>query len=53
MKLSTFGVFLLFLPLAITAVEGPEGYSSLAIMAFGACGCPCPQILLLLRKHGI
>ena len=30
----------------------PEGYFSLAIIAFGAFGCPCPQILLSLRKHG-
>ena len=31
-----FGVFPLFLPLAITAFGGPEGYFSLAIIAFGA-----------------
>ena len=28
--------FPLFLPLAITAFGGPEGYCSLAIIAFGA-----------------
>ena len=32
----TFGVFPLVLPLAITAFGGPEGYYSLAIIAFGA-----------------
>ena len=31
-----FGVFPLFLPLAITACGGPETYFSLAIIAFGA-----------------
>ena len=31
-----FGVYPLFLPLAITAFRGPEGYGSLAIIAFGA-----------------
>ena len=31
-----FGVFPLLLPLAITAFGGPEGYFSLAIIAFGA-----------------
>ena len=31
-----FGVFPLFLPLAIAAFGGPEGYLSLAIIAFGA-----------------
>ena len=31
-----FGVFPLFLPLAITAFGGPESYCSLAIIAFGA-----------------
>ena len=31
-----FGIFPLFLPLAITAFGGPEGYFSLAIIAFGA-----------------
>ena len=31
-----FGVFPLFLPLAITAFGGPEGYLSLAIIVFGA-----------------
>ena len=31
-----FGVCPLFLPLAITAFGGPEGYFSLAIIAFGA-----------------
>ena len=30
------GVFPLFLPLAIAAFGGPEGYLSLAIIAFGA-----------------
>ena len=32
----TFGVYPAFLPLAITACGGPEGYFSLAIIAFGA-----------------
>ena len=31
-----FGVFPLFLPLAITAFGGPEGYFSFVIIAFGA-----------------
>ena len=31
-----FGVFALFLPLAITAFGAPEGYFNLAIIAFGA-----------------
>ena len=31
-----FGVFLLFLPLAITAFGGLEGHFTLAIIAFGA-----------------
>ena len=31
-----FGVFPLFLPLAIAALGGPEGYLSLAIINFGA-----------------
>ena len=33
---SIFGVIPLFLPLAIAAFEDPEGYSSLAIITFGA-----------------
>ena len=37
-SISDFGVFPLFLPLAITAFGGPEGYFSLEITAFGACG---------------
>ena len=37
------GVFPLFLPLAITAFGGPEGYFSLAIIAFGAFGFLIPK----------
>ena len=48
-----FGVFPLFLPLAITGFGGPEGYFGLAIIAFGAFAVHCPQILLSLRKNGI
>ena len=42
----------MFLPLAITAFGRPEGYFSRAIIAFGAFGVHCPQILLALRKNG-
>ena len=42
----------LFLPLAITAFGGSEGYFNLAIIAFGAFQSPCPQILVSLRKNG-
>ena len=38
-----FRVCPLFLPLAITAFRGPEGYFSLAIMAFGAFGVIVPK----------
>ena len=38
-----FGVFSLFLPLAITAFGGPEGYFSLAMTAFGAFGFIVPE----------
>ena len=48
-----FGVFPLFLPIAITTFGGPEGYISLAIIGFGAFQFHCPQILVLLRKNGI
>ena len=33
----------MFLPLAITAFGGPEGYFSLAIIAFGAFGLIVPK----------
>ena len=33
----------MFLPLAITAFGGPEGYFSLAIIAFGAFGFIVPK----------
>ena len=35
--------FPLFLPLAITVFRGPEGYCSLAIIAFGAFGFIVPK----------
>ena len=38
-----FGVFPLFLPLAITAFGGPEGSFSLAIRAFGALESTAPK----------
>ena len=38
-----FGVFPLFLLLAITAFGGPEGYFSLAIIALGAFGFIVPK----------
>ena len=38
-----FGFFPLFLPLAITAFGAPEGYFSLAIIAFGAFGFIVPK----------
>ena len=45
-----FGVFPLFLPLAITPFGGPEGYFSLAIIAFGAFGLSVPKYLCRLGK---
>ena len=47
-----FGVFPLFLPLAITTFGGREGRFSLAIMAFGAFEFIVPQMLLSLWKNG-
>ena len=42
-----------FLPLAIAASGGPEGYSSLAIIAFGAFEFSIPKFLLSsLGKNG-
>ena len=43
-----FGVVPLFLPLAITAFGGPEGYFSLACI--WSISVHCPQILVSLRK---
>ena len=40
--MKAFGVFPFFLPVAITAFGGPEGYFSLAIIAFGAFGFIVP-----------
>ena len=40
----------MFLPLAITAFGGPEGYSSLAIIAFGACQFIVPKYYYRLGK---
>ena len=48
-----FGVFPLFLPLAIAAFGGPESYFSFAIIVFGAFEFIVPKILLSLRKNGI
>ena len=45
-----FGVFPLFLLLAITASGGPEGYFSLAIRAFGAFGFRVPKCYYRLGK---
>ena len=45
-----FGVFPLFLPLAITAFGSPKGYSSLAIVAFGAFESTVPKYDCRLRK---
>ena len=42
--------FPLFLPLAITAFGGPEGYSSLAIIAFGAFQFIVPKYYCRLGK---
>ena len=42
--------FPLFLPLAITAFGGPEGYSSLAIIAFRACQFIVPNYYYRLGK---
>ena len=42
----------LFLPPAITAFGGPEGYSSLAIIAFGAFPFTVPKYYLSLRQNG-
>ena len=49
----TCGVFLLFLPLAITAFGSPEGYFSLAIMAFGAFEFIVPNYYCRLGKMGM
>ena len=48
-----FGVFPLFLllPLAITAFEDPESYSSLALIAFGAFQFPVPKYYYRLGKR--
>ena len=43
---SILGVFPLFLPLAITAFGGAEGYVSLAIIAFGAFGLSLPNTIV-------
>ena len=43
-------VFPLFLPLAITAFGGPEGYFSLAIIAFGAFGFISPNAIIAKGK---
>ena len=48
-----FGVFLLFLPLAITACRGPEGYFSLAIIAFGAFQSIVPKCYYRLGKWNL
>ena len=40
----------LFLPLAITAFGGPEGYSRLALIAFGAFGFFVPKYYYRLGK---
>ena len=45
-----FGVFPLFLPLAITAFGGPEGYFSLAIIVFGAIKFIVPKYYYRLGK---
>ena len=45
-----FGAFPLFLPLAITAFGGPEGYFGLAITAFGAFGFSVPKYYYRLGK---
>ena len=45
-----FGVFPLFLPLAITAFGGTEGYFSLAIIAFGAFQFIVPKYYYRLGK---
>ena len=45
-----FGVFPLFLLLAITAFGGPEGYFSLAIIAFGAFQFLVPKYDCRLEK---
>ena len=45
-----FGGFPHFLPLAITAFGGPEGYSCLAIKAFGAFGFIVPKCYYRLGK---
>ena len=42
----------LFLPLAITAFGGPEGYFSLAIIAFGAFQSFVPKYYCRLEKKG-
>ena len=45
-----FGVFPLFLPLAITAFGGPESYSNLAIIAFGEFELIVPKYYYRLGK---
>ena len=45
-----FGVNPIFLPLAIAAFGGPEGYFSLAIIAFGAFGFIVPKYFYRLGK---
>ena len=47
-----FGVLPLFLPLAITACGGPEGYFSLAIIAFGAFELMVPKYYCRLERRG-
>ena len=47
---SAFGVFPLFLPLAIAAFGGPEGYFCLAIKAFGAFQFIVPKYYYRLGK---
>ena len=45
-----FGVYPLFLPLAITAFGGPEGCFTLAIIAFGALRFIVPKYYYRLGK---
>ena len=47
---SIFGVFPLFLLLAITVFGGPEGYASLAIIAFGALQFIVPECYYRIGK---
>ena len=46
-----FGVFPLFLLLAITAFGGPEGYFLVAIIAFGGFGFIVPKYYCHLEKR--